>query len=615
MSTLLLLSLVTPAHAIKCDEVMNMVNVNVPTNIVVQTLEESGETFSADFLRCLTNEGAPDDVVTAVKGMMAKAAPPEEPAEQEAPVEKSKTAREESRESFQKEAEVAPKTTSKKKELEDKGGDEDEEAETRDPEALDDAIRLYKAKKWQSATLALHDIMKDNTFPDKETKILYYMGLSLYDGGMYHSAQYYFIEVLKKGTGTPYFKYALPKLVSISKFTGDVTDLEKVVAKVPPEEFPRSARNNLYYLLGVRLYEQDKLSEAKKMLGQVSEKSDLYTRAKYLEGVINNKQGKLKSAVRSFNEVATTRSEAPTLQELEALDRLRDLSVLNIARIYYGITQYEQARASYAQVPRDSLYWPEAQFEAAWTSFMLTDLNQTLGQVLTVESPYYDDTEFVPEATVLKALTYFNLCEHDDVERTLLEFEQNFTPVHTELKDVLKTYSTDEGRELSDQAYERYFEGKGDTTIPKAVFSRLLRDQELSGLVTHLELLDKEEELIAAQKSQWKGAVGQELLKILGDSRQRLKKRAGRVLLRNMVDLTKQLGDLIGQAQIIRFEVVDARRADYTYRLQNIDMVDTSKGQDIDFATSPRLTYWPFNGEFWKDELGWYRYTEQSKCK
>ena len=39
---------------------------------------------------------------------------------------------------------------------------------------------------------------------------------SLYDLGMYHSAQYYFIEVLKKGPSNPYFKYALPKLVAIS---------------------------------------------------------------------------------------------------------------------------------------------------------------------------------------------------------------------------------------------------------------------------------------------------------------------------------------------------------------------------------------------------------------
>ncbi|MBM4364877.1 MAG: hypothetical protein FJ102_01580 [Deltaproteobacteria bacterium] len=613
MSALLWLALSAPAHALTCDEVMNMVNVNVPEAIVVQTIEESGETFSADFVRCLTNEGAPDAVIAAVKKSISKNSAPaeEEEAEEEAP----KSSKSGSRESFEKEEEIGKSSkSSSKKELTDKGG-EDEEDESRDPEALDDCIRQYKAKKWQSSSLCLHDLMKENAFPDKETKILYYMGLSLFDGGMYHSAQYYFIEVLKKGTGSAYFKYALPKLVAISAYTGDRSDLERVVAKVPPEEFPRSARNNLYYLLGVRLYEQDKLSDAKKMLGQVSEKSDLYTRAKYLEGVINHKQGKLKSAHKAFTEVARTNAEAPTLQELQALDRLRDLSVLNIARIYYGIGSYEDAQTYYGQVPRNSVYWPEAQFESAWASFMRNDLNLTLGQILTVESPYFRDTEFVPEATVLKALTYFNLCAFSDVERTLLEFEQTFTPMHTELKDVLKTYSTDEGKELADQAYERYFEGKGDTTIPKPVFARLLRDQELAGLVSHLELLDREEELIAAQKTQWKNAVGEDLLKIIAESRERLKKRAGRALLRNMVDLAKQLGELIGQAQIIRFEVVDARRADYTYRLQNIDMVDTSKDVDIDFATSPKFIYWPFNGEFWKDELGWYRYTEQAKCK
>lgn len=609
MSTLIWLAYVTSAQALTCDEVMNMVNVNVPESIVVQTVEESGETFSADFVRCLTNEGAPDSVIAAVKKSISKNAAPEEEEEEAVPA-PTKSTKSSSRTSFESEEEIGK---SSKKELTDKGGDEEEEG--RDPEALDDCIRQYKAKKWQSSSLCLHDLLKENAFPDKETKILYYMGMSLFDGGMYHSAQYYFIEVLKKGTGSSYFKYALPKLVTISAYTGDRSDLERVVAKVPPEDFPRSARNNLFYLLGVRLYEQDKISDAKKMLQQVSEKSDLYTRAKYLEGVINNKQGKLKSAVKAFSEVAKTKAEAPTLQELQALDRLRDLSVLNIARIYYGIGNYDDAKTYYGQVPRDSTYWPEATFEAAWTSFMLNDLNLTLGQVLTVESPYFKDSEFVPEATILKALTYFNLCSFSDVERTLLEFEQTFTPVHTELKDVLKTYSSEEGRELSDQAYERYFEGKGDTTIPKPVFARLLRDQELAGLVSHLELLDKEEELIAAQKSQWKGAVGESLQKIIADSRERLKKRAGKALLRNMVDLTRQLGDLIGQAQIIRFEVVDARRADYTYRLQNIDITDTSKDIDIDFATSPKFIYWPFNGEFWKDELGWYRYTEQATCK
>jgi len=615
MSSLLLLVLASPAHALTCDEVMNMVNVNVPESIVVQTIEGSGDKFTAEFVRCLTNEGAPDAVVAAVKKQIAHDSGPkdEEPAEAE-PEAKPKTKSDERRDSFEKDTEIGSTKVKKGRALEDKA-ESGAADEGRDPQKLEDAIQQYKSKKPLSASLALHDLLKDNTFPDKETKILYYMGMSLYDLKMYHSAQYYFIEVLKKGTGNQYFKYALPKLVAIYKLTGDVSDLAKVVSKISPDDYPKSAKNPLYYLHGVQLFEDNNLSEAKKALQQVSESSDYYIQATYLIGVIDNKQGLLKSAVKAFGEVARAQAEAPTLQEAQKLDRLRELSVLNIARIYYSLQQYEAAQENYRLVPRSSVYWPEAQFEEAWTAFMLTDLNYTLGEILTVNSPYYADVEFIPETTVLRALTYFQLCELDDAERTLMDFEATYSPIHQELKDVIKTYSTDEGKELADQAYEKYFEGKGETVLPKPLFARMLRDQELSGLVEHLALLDQEEQLIASQKSQWKSAVGEDLTKVIADSRERLKKRAGRSLLRNMYEVTKQLGDLIGQSQIIRFEVTDARRADYGRKLQNIDLKETSRGQDTDFATSPKFIYWPFNGEFWKDELGWYYYTEQPKCE
>ena len=64
-----------------------------------------------------------------------------------------------------------------------------------------------------------------------------------------------------------------------------------------------------------------------------------------------------------------------------------------------------------------------------------------------------------------------------------------------------------------------------------------------------------------------------------------------------------------------RFEVVDAQRVDYEYKMQNPDLMDTLDEAKIDFATSVDKVYWPFNGEFWSDELGYYHYTEQGSCK
>ena len=69
------------------------------------------------------------------------------------------------------------------------------------------------------------------------------------------------------------------------------------------------------------------------------------------------------------------------------------------------------------------------------------------------------------------------------------------------------------------------------------------------------------------------------------------------------------------QSEIIRFEVVDAQRSEYEYRAQNLEDLTAGEQQRIDFAVNRDLIYWPFNGEFWRDELGYYRYTEYGSCQ
>lgn len=594
-----------PAFALSCDELMNMVDVSVPTDIIVQTVQGSGETFSPLQVKCLQDKGAPAEVVAAAKAMMA--APPEEDEPADEPASTKPTARD----TFDSDEGVGDKQKSNT--LEDKGGDEEDAG--KDPEKLDSAIKAYDAKKPLTASLAFFQMLQDNQYPDKEAKIQYYLARSLYDLQMYHSAQYYFTEVIKKGTSTPYFSKALPKLVTIAKFTGDDSDLAKIVSKVPAEEFPASARNQYYYLAGLRLYEQDKLTDARKSFAQVSEKSDLYSKSKYFEGVIYYKQEKLRSAVKSFTEVVKATPDASTPGEEEASKRLRDLSLLNIARIYYSIQRYPEANTWYDNVPRESRYWAEAQFESGWADFVTSDVNRTLGQMLTVNSPFFDKEEFIPEAQILRALTFFNLCEYKEVDRTLASFDSTYKPMQEEMKDFLKQY-TGENSKLSDQAFDRYFGAKPDKTlIPKAAFVRMLRNQDLAGIVSHLQVMESEERLIDEQKSQWKDSLGENLHKVIAEDRDRLKRRAGVYLLKEMSGMATMLGGLLGQSQIINFEKTDAIRGDYQYKLTAQDVQDTSKEFQIDFATSPDRIFWPFNGEFWQDELGYYWYTEQGSCK
>ena len=189
-------------------------------------------------------------------------------------------------------------------------------------------------------------------------------------------------------------------------------------------------------------------------------------------------------------------------------------------------------------------------------------------------------------------------------------------PVQNELKTFVKGYATRENRRMADRAWDTYFGPNAkETRIPKALFTRMLRNQDLRGVVDHLSLLDDELDLIDQQKPQWRDTVGVYLQQAIEKDRRKLKGRAGRLMLYEMAHWANTLQTLLTNSEIVRFEVLDAQRVDYQYKFQNPDIADLSSNVDLDFATAKEFMYWPFNGEFWKDELGYYHYTEQGSCK
>jgi tetratricopeptide (TPR) repeat protein len=587
-----------PSHAwaLSCDEIMNMVNVNVPSKSVVSTMENSGQAFTAADVSCLRSKGAPADVVQTAQRLSAAPA-----AAAPAPTQAQPAANPLGESLGDSDIMSLP--------------EEGDETGVSSPSALQQHIEAYRNKKYVSAAEGLYALLEDNTFPQEKAKIEYYLAKSLYDMGMYHGAQHYFMQVVKKGPSKPYFKYALPRLVAIAEHTGNDYELLRIVAKIPPEAFPRQAKNHLYYLMGRKLYENEDLSGSSRYFQQISAKSELYMRARYFDGIINTERGKLKSAVMAFRDVMQAQpalSDAKTAREVEDL---KDLALINVARIYYGLQRYESADNYYNMVDRNSTYWPESLFERAWTNFHRQDLNTSLGLLLTVQSPYFSNDEFIPEVVVLRALTYFNLCEWSEVDKILLDFETDYKPMANEIKQFLDRYKTEEGRKLADQAYDSYFGPDAPASnLHQAMFVRILRNRDLASLVQHMDMMDEEIAEIDAQRGSFRQTVGEGVKKKIAKDRQRYKRRAGIILLQEMLEYYRGLSDLIIQSEIVRFEVVDAQRVDYEFKMKNPE-VDPSDRQAVDFSVSRDIIYWPFNGEFWADELGYYKYAEHGACK
>jgi tetratricopeptide (TPR) repeat protein len=595
------------ANAIPCQEVANMLNAGVPANIVASAIKDSGARYTASDISCLSQAGAPGVVLEVARTMTEAPAAPAAPAAA-APAPRQR--------GIDAESDLLGSRASQPRQLEDTGDNQAEAADGPSPEAIKEAVRLMRNNKPLSSSLRFYDLLKSGNYPDQATKIKYYLARSLEMLEMHHTAQYFFLKVVNEGPNTPYFKYALPKLVKMSRYTGDETELLKVAPRVPAEAYPRGSKNKMYYLMGLRQFSQKDLNGARKYFGQISSKSGLYLRARYLEGIIYNKQGKLKSSKRAFMDVVRHPIEAANKVDLDRQQALKDLALVNIGRMYYKIERFDDASKYFELVPHDSVYWPDSLFSGAWANFMQNNLNHTLGQLLTVRSPFFSEGDFIPEIEYLRALTYFNLCEYKQVEKILLNFEGKMRPVQHELKGFVKGYASKEQLKMAERAWETYFGPRAvETQIPKALFTKLLRNDDISGIVSHLGVLDTELELIDRQKPQWRDTVGALLKKVIEKDRLKLKRRAGKFMLAEMAGWANTLQDLLSSSEIVRFEVIDAQRVDYQYKFQNPDLSNLASKVDLDFATAVEFIYWPFNGEFWKDELGYYHYTEQGSCK
>ena len=601
------------ALATSCEDVLNMLNVGVPANTVTQTMKASRAAYTQADIDCLAQGGAPAEVVTTAYTMKKAAAPA--PAPTPAPTRRRAPA--------PSAIDSGPDIIGDRvgaeapRQLSDGPG---MAPTSTDPALIQEAIKLIKSKKPLGGTLRLYDALKSGNYPEQTIKIHYYMARGLEQLEMYHSAQYFFLKVVKQGPNTSYFKYALPKLVKIARITGDESDLTRLAGRIPAEAYPRKAKNQMYYLMGLRKMKQKDpdLTAARKYFSQISSKSSLYLRSRYLEGVIYNKQGKLKSAVRSFRDVYRHRVDGRQSERAaRQTQALKDLALVNIARIYYKIERFDEATKYFNLVARDSEFWPESLFDGAWSHFMQNNLNEALGHLLTVQSPFFSEEDFLPEVEYLRALTFFNLCEYKQVDSYLKSFMTRMTPVQQELKDYVKGYATKESRRMADRAWDDYFGPKArQTKIPKGLFSRILRNQDIRGIVDHLALMEDELDLIDRQKPEWANTVGEMLRQdVIEKDRRKYKVRAGKFMLAQMARYANIVQDLITNAEIVQFEMIDAQRVDYQYKFQNPDIADMATKVDLDFATGTKFIYWPFNGEFWRDELGYYHYTEQGSCK
>ena len=349
---------------------------------------------------------------------------------------------------------------------------------------------------------------------------------------------------------------------------------------------------------------QQELDRARALAASVPAGDPLEADAREVAGLSALAAGDDAGAAREFLALA----DLPAKPGDRAATERRDKAYLQLARLAYQAGDDGRATQLYERVGRSGPEWLEALFEASWAHFRKTEDEKALGNLLTLHAPFFQN-RFFPESFVLKALVLYQNCRYADARATLLDFERRYRPLEEGLAATLAKLGTPQG------AYE--FLARGALQVQESVpasareeVGRVEQEPDLFGATQAAVQLAQEIDSLDRRPAVFRSsALITRLTPRLRQARIALLESAGRKLLSRLGQERSELRELLGQTLRLSFEIAGREKELAAGAGDGL----TSTHRDPPHVDDDE-ELWPFQGEYWRDELGSYRYQLGRRC-
>ncbi|MFB6264472.1 MAG: tetratricopeptide repeat protein [Bradymonadaceae bacterium] len=470
---------------------------------------------------------------------------------------------------------------------------------------------LGSGDNMQAARVALKFLSLD---PEKgsddwyEAKFI--LAKALYNEGILSGAARPLREVVMAGGDRPHFEEAFRMLDSLSAKIGYQPPILEKMTQLVVKNHDKTFRSQFHYYLGKFFYDYDRNKLAVQYLDKVPEATDDYPRAMYLKGVaqldpsIDDKPAALRNFERAI------RAER---QQEDVDEEILNMGYMALARVFYEVGAYDVALFYYQKIPRDSPRYAKALFEKGWTYFVKNDFKKALGTFHALHSPYYSQWYF-PDLFILEATVYLNLCKFDYSKEALATFQRKYLDKRPALQKFLEeTTDPKEYWKVLTHAYETDGQDEG-AGLPKMFANAVLQELDFFNMYREVRLLRQERRALKSNI----GALGDFGKKVLKRVERQLdtKIQEGGILVRQKLkELDQQLKKWDLKATQISFDIDSEQKKQLERRLQK---GKEAKGKGESGTTLLIVANdwqpWPFEGEYWLDEVGNYRSKQTSRC-
>ena len=488
---------------------------------------------------------------------------------------------------------------------------------------LDEGMDLANLGRYLDASLRFSDVV-EAAEPGSQVadEGRFQLAVALHKLGLNQSALLQFETIAEGGTQTPYYAETLPYLLAIDRETVGDENVRLRLSEYPVDLYPEELADELNFRVGQHYFFAGSYNDALARLERVGDDDgDFFVRARYLEGVIHVQESKLSnspetadrqrlvSASTAFKTIINYQNDVGTSP---IINKIAAMANLALGRLFFSTRQYQVAVRYYDQVDDEDPNWLQSVFEVSWVYYQLKRYGRALGNLHTLNSPFFED-QYFPESRVLQALILFYNCRYDEANAVIKTFVQDYYPLMTELGDEI--------RQIPDpNAFYKWLarlslaEETDFSARFKRIFNAALADRRLRRKFVFTKTLTDElkrlDDLAASNSvaepflSTLKGELFAYRDLIIGEAGSLAQARLKRVL--------RELKQHLAGSLKIKGETLKAQRGVLanTIRAEQAAAATAATGYTVD---SEHIE-WPFSGEYWRDELGSYLYDIKSEC-
>ena len=480
---------------------------------------------------------------------------------------------------------------------------------------LERALKLYEGEDYYSSTIELNKVVEGQSGDDdaNRQRAEFFMGKALFQLKFYSASLSYFDRIVQKGAGHRYYNKTLQWLASLSQYLPDSAGVLDKIGKYTRADLEQPAlepvRNQLFFLLGRFHYTKGNFKDALDLFTAIPEDSEYFARAKFFEGITYVRQYQAKPAADAFKAILRKNEEHPDKTTRE----FAELANISLARTFYSLHQFPQAVKYFDRVPQTSPEWLSSLFESSWAQFQMDGDSKALGNIHTLNAPFFEN-DFYPESIILKAVIYFQRCNYERAMAAVAEFNDSYPALKKDIDGVIAKYP-DNADFYGYVVKIRNGEGGLPDRVQRAA-DGALSDKTLAKNLDYVAELDRELRQVDKSDPAWKStAIAGNILQDLTLQKSLAANEAGSLARERLRRLSTEIQDLVKQAIKIEYETLNAQKGQLS-ALSKGESSNAHGGRkpQLDVVADEEHEKWPFDGEYWQDELGYYRVKVLDQC-